>query len=65
MFLLTALSPIISFCIAALIVCVVVYVLKLVTDYLGVPAPMRNIIFIIITLLALLYLANRFLGFSF
>jgi len=65
MILLTALSPIVSFLIAALVICVVIYVAKLIIDMLGLPQPIKTIVLLILGLVALFWLLNRFLGFSF
>ena len=47
-----------------LVVAVVVYVLYLILGMLKLPEPIGSIIYIIMALVVLLWLLNRFLGFS-
>ena len=63
MVLLVAFS-LVSFLVACLVIAVVVYVLKLLVDFFGVPQPIKTIILLIVALVAILYLVNRFLGVS-
>lgn len=49
----------ISFLIAVLVLLVVLYVVKLVIDYLELPPPIRKIALIVIALIALLWLVSQ------
>lgn len=49
-----------SFLVALILVCVVVYALYVVINFLKVPDPIRTLAFLLIGVVALLYLLHRF-----
>ena len=52
----------VSFLITILIIFVIIYIVKLLIDYLGLPDPIKKIAFIIIAVIALIYLLRAFGG---
>lgn len=50
----------ISILISLLILCVVVYVIKLILDMLPLPSPAKTIVYIVFSLIVILYLLNMF-----
>jgi len=54
------LGGLVSLLVAILIIVVIVYAVRILVDYLGVPQPIRALLYLIIAVVVIVWLLNRF-----
>jgi hypothetical protein len=64
MYLLATSNGIIQFLLTVLIIVIAIWVLKLLADWLGVPQPIKTILYLIAFVVAVVILLDKFTNFS-